>query len=118
MEQMLSEGTDLLVDDFRAADDRFRRLKGQLHRQLIAEMDLSAAGQLSGEELRLQVRRAAEELCLHSTDLLSRSEREQLVNEVLDETFGLGPLEPLLREPTIIDILINSSKTVYVERNG
>ena len=46
------------------------------------------------------------------------SERERLVNEVLDETFGLGPLEPLMRDPTITDILINGPKTVYVERNG
>ena len=51
-------------------------------------------------------------------NLLNRTERERLVNEVLDETFGLGPLEPLMRDPTISDILINGHKTVYIERNG
>src|SRR5262249_11950192 len=70
------------------------------------------------EELRREVRRAAEELCRLSSDLLSLSERERLVNEVLDETFGLGPLEPLMRDPAVTDILINGPKTVYVERFG
>src|SRR5262245_36232418 len=99
-------------------DERFLGYKAQLHQQLIASMDLSTIGTMSEENLRLEVRRAAEELCRLSADLLSLSERERLVNEVLNETFGLGPLEPLLRDPTISDILINGPKTVYVERNG
>jgi pilus assembly protein CpaF len=100
------------------SEDRFLRYKKELHQQLIASMDLSAIGTMSEHDLRLEVRRAAEELCRHSPDLLSLSERERLVNEVLDETFGLGPLEPLMRDPTISDILINGPKTVYVERRG
>jgi pilus assembly protein CpaF len=101
-----------------AADERFLRYKRELHQQLIAGMDLSTIGTMKEDELRLEVRRAAEELCRASSDLLSLSERERLVNEVLDETFGLGPLEPLLRDPTISDILINGPKTVYIERRG
>src|SRR5438093_6276365 len=100
------------------AEVRFLRYKSQLHQQLIAGMDLSAIGTMSEDELRMEVRRAAEELCRLSSDLLSLSERERLVNEVLDETFGLGPLEPLMRDPTITDILINGAKTVYIERAG
>jgi pilus assembly protein CpaF len=100
------------------ADDRFLRYKQELHQQLISSMDLSTIGTMNEDDLRLEVRRAAEELCRLSSDLLSLSERERLVNEVLDETFGLGPLEPLMRDPTITDILINGPKTVYVERNG
>jgi pilus assembly protein CpaF len=69
-------------------------------------------------ELRGEVRRAAEELCSQGPDLLNYSEREKLVNEVLDETFGLGPLEILMRDQTISDILVNGPKTVYVERAG
>jgi pilus assembly protein CpaF len=69
-------------------------------------------------DLRLQARRATEDLCRRSSDLLNLSERERLVNEVLDETFGLGPLEPLMRDPTISDILINGPKTIYIERQG
>src|SRR5262245_3331447 len=81
-------------------------------------MDLSAIGAMNEEDLRQEVRRAAEELCRLSSDLLSLSEREKLVSEVLAETFGLGPLEPLMRDPTITDILINGPKTIYIERSG
>ena len=98
--------------------ERFRRLKHELHQKLISGMDLATIGQANEEELRVEVRRAAEELCRLSSDLLSLSERERLVSEVMDETFGLGPLEPLLRDTTISDILINGPKTVYVERRG
>jgi pilus assembly protein CpaF len=100
------------------ASERFLQHKKDLHQKLIASMDLSAIGTMSEEDLRLEVRRAAEELCRLSSDLLSLGERERLVNEVLDETFGLGPLEPLMRDPTITDILINGPKTVYIERRG
>ena len=98
--------------------DERRRLKAQLHQQLIANMDLSVLGTISRDELRAEVRRMAEELCQRSSNLLNRAERERLVTEVLDETFGLGPLEPLMADPTISDILINGHNIVYVERNG
>ncbi len=112
MSRLHSNGTPL------TAEERFLRHKKELHQQLIASMDLSAIGTLSEEDLRLEVRRAAEELARRTPDLLNLSERERLVNEVLDETFGLGPLEPLMRDPTISDILVNGPKTVYIERAG
>jgi pilus assembly protein CpaF len=99
-------------------EERFLSYKKAMHEQLIASMDLAALRTLSEEELRLECRRVAEELSQLNSDLLSRGERERLVNEVLDETFGLGPLESLMRDPTITDILINGPKTVYVERQG
>src|ERR1043165_8278723 len=99
-------------------EDRFLRYKKELHQHLIKSMDLSTISTMSVEELRLEIRQAAEELCQHSSDLLSMSDRERLVNEVLDETFGLGPLAPLLRDLSISDILINGPKTVYGEREG
>jgi pilus assembly protein CpaF len=98
--------------------DERRRFKAQLHQQLVANMDLSVLGTLNRAELRAEVRRMAEELCQRSSNLLNRGERERLVSEVLDETFGLGPLEPLMADPTISDILINGHNVVYVERNG
>jgi pilus assembly protein CpaF len=101
-----------------SAEERLLRYKRELHQRLIAGMDLSAIGNLSEDELRREVKRAAEELCRLSPDLLSLSERERLVNEVLDETFGLGPLEPLMKDSSISDILINGPKTVYIERRG
>jgi pilus assembly protein CpaF len=100
------------------ASEEFRRLKSQLHHQLVAGMDLAVIGTLGPEELRREVHRVADELCQRSSSLLNQNERERLVGEVLDETFGLGPLEPLLRDPTISDILINGPNTVYVERGG
>jgi pilus assembly protein CpaF len=118
MSRTLTAGSNHDIEASPTAQERFRRLKGQLHQQLIADMNLAAIGALTSEDLRVEVRRAAEELCHRSSDLLNQSEREQLVKEVLDETFGLGPLEPLLRDPTITDILINGCKTIYVERNG
>ncbi len=101
------------------ADDRWLKLKKDLHQQLIASMDLSAIGTMNDEELRKEVRQGAEQLCRFNTkELLSTSERDRLVSEVIDETFGLGPLEKLMRDAAVTDILINGPKTVYVERNG
>jgi pilus assembly protein CpaF len=100
------------------ADERLLRYKKELHKQLIAGMNLAVLGSMGEDELRQEVRQAAEELCRQSSDLLSLSDRERLVNEVMDETFGLGPLESFMRDPTVTDILINGPKTVFVERNG
>jgi len=99
-------------------EERYLCHKAELHQRLIKGMDLSAVAQLSEEELRLEVRQAAQELCRHSSDLLTMAQQERLVNEVIDETFGLGPLEGLFADPTISDILINGPKSVYVERQG
>src|SRR5207302_1029173 len=99
-------------------EERFRQCKQELHEQLIASIDLTALGSLSEEELRQEVRHAAEELCWQSSNLYNLSERERLVTEVLNEAFGLGPLEELMRDMTITDILVNGPKRVYIERNG
>jgi pilus assembly protein CpaF len=112
-----AKSAELLRGDARHPEDLVR-LKSQLHRQLITGMDLTVLATLTRDQLTLEVRRVADELCQRSSGLLSRSERERLVNEVLDETFGLGPLQPLMNDPTISDILINGHDTVYVERNG
>lgn len=99
-----------------AAD--FRRIKSKLHRQLISAMDLSLLGTMKDEELRKEVRAATEQLCNQSGELLSQATREALISEVMDETFGLGPLQPLMSDPQISDILVNGASDVYVERNG
>lgn len=99
-------------------EERMQALKHQLHQQIIESIDISRIGSMSDDQLRQEVRSAAEELSRQSSGLLSLSERERLVNEVVDESFGLGPLEPLMNDPTISDILINGPKTVYVERRG
>ncbi len=99
-------------------EDRLNTLKHELHQQIIESIDISRIGGMSEDELRTEIRTAAEELSRKSSGLLTLSERERLVNEVVDESFGLGPLEPLLNDPTVSDILINGPKTVYVERGG
>jgi pilus assembly protein CpaF len=100
------------------AQKELRRFKAQLHHRLIMGMDLTALSTLNKDQLRDEVRRVANEICQRSTDLLSWHERERLVSEVLDETFGLGPLEALMNDPSITDILVNGPHTVYVERHG
>ena len=69
-------------------------------------------------DIRRDIRRVIEHLCDTENPLLNRSERERLIEEVLDETFGFGPLELLLKDPTISDILINGPHKIYVERRG
>jgi pilus assembly protein CpaF len=99
-------------------DVRFQRLKQEIHKHLINAMNLGSVSALDDYELRRELRRGIEELCRFRAELLSDSERERVVNEVIDETLGLGPIEPLLRDPTVSDILINGPKVVYVERRG
>jgi pilus assembly protein CpaF len=93
-------------------------LKQRIHGKLVDKLDLTKVGDLEGEILRREIRMVVEHLCDSEDTLLNRTEREQLVTEVLDETFGLGPLELLLKDPTISDILINGPKNIYVERRG
>jgi len=90
----------------------------ELHARLIAGLDLSRIGSMSDNEIRAEIREAAADLCSRSSNLLTASDRERLVAEVMDEAFGLGPLESLLRDATISDILVNGPTTVYVERKG
>jgi pilus assembly protein CpaF len=118
MSRIITHGSKVVNGPAPNQEEKLLRYKRELHQQLIQSMDLSAIGTMSEEDLRKEVRRAAEEMLRLSSDLLSLSERERLVNEVMDETFGLGPLEPLMRDSAITDILINGPKTVYVERAG
>ena len=99
-------------------EQRFQNLKKEIHKNLITRMDLSSVGRMDDYELRRELRRGIEELCDYRADLISQAERNRLIDEVIDETLGLGPIDPLLRDPTISDILINGPKTVYVERRG
>ena len=105
----------------RAVDSKepsFEELKQRIHGKLVDKLDLSKVGQLAGDVLRREIRLVVEHLCDSENTMLNRSERERLIDEVLDETFGLGPLEALLKDPAISDILINGPKNVYVERRG
>ncbi len=110
-----------LMTPLRSADSKdstFEEMKQRIHGKLVDKLDLSRVGELDGETLRREIRLVVEHLCDTEDTLLNRNERDRLVSEVLDETFGLGPLEMLLKDPTISDILINGPKNVYCERRG
>jgi pilus assembly protein CpaF len=96
----------------------FEDLKTLIHSKLVDKLDLSRLGDLEGDTLRREIRLVVEHLCDTENPLLNRSERERLIEEVLDETFGFGPLEILLKDPTVSDIMINGPKKVFVEKRG
>jgi len=96
----------------------FQEMKSRLHRALINRMDLTKLAELNQDQVHTEVSRLAESVLAQEAMPLSTPERDRLVNEVQHELFGLGPLEPLLADPTISDILVNSHKTIYVERRG
>src|SRR5579863_4376079 len=96
----------------------FEDLKTLIHSRLVDKLDLSRLGDLEGDTLRREIRLVVEHLCDTENPLLNRSERERLIEEVLDETFGFGPLEILLKDPTVSDIMINGPKKVFVEKKG
>ena len=96
----------------------FQEMKARLHRTLINRMDLTKLSTLTPEQVNAEVSRLAESVLAQEGMPLSVSERERLVNDVQHELFGLGPLEPLLKDPTISDILVNSHNTIYIERRG
>ena len=96
----------------------FQEMKSKLHRSLINRMDLTKLGALSTEQAHSEVSRLAETLLAQEAMPLSAADRERLVNDVKHELFGLGPLETLLADPTISDILVNSYGKIYIERRG
>src|SRR5258706_6538857 len=96
----------------------YQELKFTLHRKLVDKINLEALASIDSQRVRAEVRQAVIQLIDSEPTLLSSLEKQQISDEVLDEVFGLGPLEPLLQDPTISDILVNTYKQVYVERRG
>ena len=93
-------------------------LKVSIHRALLDKINLSALEKLARETIRKDVAEIIGELLTERHEALNRAEREALVDDVLDELLGLGPLEPLLQDDSVTDILVNGPKTVFIERNG
>jgi len=96
----------------------YQELKFTLHRKLVDKINLDALASMDNQKMRGEVRQALLGLIDAEPTLLSSHEKQQICDEVLDEVFGLGSLEPLLKDPTISDILVNTYKHVYVERRG
>jgi pilus assembly protein CpaF len=96
----------------------FGAVKAAIHRKLIQKLNLDRITEANREEVRREVGSIIEGLVVGESTPMNLQERERLVQEVLDEVFGLGPLEPLLADTTVADILVNTYKQVYIERKG
>ncbi len=96
----------------------YQELKSAVHRDLLNKVDLERVAVVRDERTRAQALAVIQDLVANLQTPMSGRERERLSLEVLDEVFGLGPLEPLLQDPTISDILVNGHNQVYIERAG
>src|SRR5262245_12528028 len=99
-------------------DTLFQDLKIRIHRKLIDTLDLTRLSTLETEMIKHEIRRILEEQVMAESLPLSRLDRERLVTEVQHEVFGLGPLELLMKDTEITDILVNTHSQLYVERHG
>jgi pilus assembly protein CpaF len=98
--------------------DRYFELKSEIHRKLIGVLNLDRVSSIPKERVRAEIGRVVERLLEDERVPMTTAEQTKIVEEVLDEVLGLGPLETLLKEPTISDILVNRYNKVYIERNG
>jgi pilus assembly protein CpaF len=115
---MLERSASAATAQKASLESAYQELKSRVHNQLFDMLDLSRIAKLSEERVREDVAAATRRVLEEKELLLNLEERETLVREVQDEVFGLGPLEPLLQDPTISDILVNNHRHVYVERKG
>lgn len=102
----------------RPSELEFQRLKTAIHEELIESLDLSLVGQLEEGLLKEEIRRLADEICSGIGKRLSEDGHRRMLDELLEEVFGLGPLERLMQDPSVNDILVNGPQEVYVERCG
>jgi pilus assembly protein CpaF len=98
--------------------ERHSELKSKVHRKLLQSLNSETLRLISKERLRSEVGRAVEKLLLQENIPMTLPERDRVIEEILDEVFGLGPLEPLMKDASISDILVNNYNRVYVERRG
>lgn len=98
--------------------DRYFELKSEIHKKLIGVLNLEKVSSLPKDRVRAEIGRVVERLLEDERVPMTTSEMNKMVEEVLDEVLGLGPLEPLLKEPSISDILVNGYNKVYIERGG
>ena len=111
-------GVQPVEDGTVAPPDPFAELKLRIHERLIKEMDLSRINGSDREAVRPQVEEAAGVLLAGQDTPLSRQERQRLMREIADEILGLGPIEPLIKDPTITEVMVNRYNQVYFERGG
>ena len=98
--------------------DRYFELKSEIHRKLIGVLNLERVSSIPKDRVRAEIGRVVERLLEEERVPMTAAEQNKIIEEVLDEVLGLGPLEPLLKEPSISDILVNRHNKVFIERNG
>jgi len=106
------------TEDGRPGVEGMQEMKARLHRNIINRMDLAKLGQLNPDQIHAEVARLVKDILVTEEAPLSAVERERLIDELHHELFGLGPLEPLLADHSISDILVNSPSNIYIERRG
>jgi len=107
-----------IADSTTEAATQFQHLKTQLHRQIVDSIDMSKAGELGESEFRNQLSSLASHLVSRPEVNLDARDRERMVRELMDEIYGFGPLQSLMDDPSISDVLVNGADAVFVERNG
>nr|WP_271077122.1 CpaF family protein [Aurantiacibacter sp. MUD61] len=112
-----TEETSATASSF-SSENKMLELKVSIHRALLDRINLSSLDKISRDELKSGIGDIVAELLIEENEILNRGERDALVEEILDELFGLGPLEPLLADEDVTDILVNGPKDVFVERFG
>src|SRR5207253_11330172 len=100
------------------AGDRYFELKSEIHRKLIGVLNMDRVSSIPKDRVRAEIGRVVERLLEDERVPMTSAEQNRIIEEVLDEVLGLGPLEPLLKEPSISDILVNRHDKVYIERGG
>jgi len=110
--------TDAMLDVVVTPTRAYQDTKARIHQVLLGRLDLEAMESLSAESLKEELRQMVERLLVEENLVLNAGERRNLVRDIQYEMLGFGPLEPLLADPTVSDILVNTHKQVYVERRG
>src|ERR1700716_789138 len=101
-----------------SGSDRWFEIKSKIHHKLLNSLNPEQLRTLNKESVRVQIGTVVERLVAEEGIPMTLAERERVIEEILDEVFGLGPLEPLLKDPTISDIMVNGFENVYIERAG
>jgi len=118
MNNKSSTPTDQAAQDKASSQDLFVQIKHKIHSRIVDEINLPALDTMRPEQIKPEVAKIVQHLLDEDKVLINAPEREKLINEILDELMGLGPLEPFFADPTISDILCNTYKNVYIERKG